>query len=117
MDGATRWLDDVLDAANRGQEAPKDKDYHWCERFCPFFTDCRGGIDPGPELTDPDMVTAARRFYEATEEGKVAEGVRRAARDLLEGANGVAGGLRVRTVYVDPATNRAGYSRVEVRPV
>jgi len=116
VDTAARWLDDALDAANRGTEAPKDKDYHWCERFCPFFTSCRGDIDPGPELTDPDMVTAARRYYEATEEGKTQAGIRRANRDLLEGANGIAGDLRVRTVYIDPSTDRAGYSRVEVKP-
>ena len=107
----------MLDAANRGVEAPKDKDYHWCERFCPFFTDCRGGIDPGPELTDPTLVLAAQRFYKATEEGKVQEGIRTANRDLLEGANGTAGGYRVRTVYIDPSTDRVGYSRVEVKPV
>jgi hypothetical protein len=42
---ASRFREVALDV-EAGEQPPRDKPWWWCERFCPWFSACRGDYDP-----------------------------------------------------------------------
>lgn len=111
---ADRWLEGVRYAAEHEEETPRDKHHAWCERFCEFFTACRGGqAHPDLIVTDPALVQAAELVLEGRakeKEGKgIADGAKRRLEPLQSQADGdvasfSAGDYRVRWAWA----NRAG---------
>ena len=90
----------VREASDRDDPLPKDKERYWCERFCEFFTACRGGVRSADvaeleEVLDPEHAAALEAYGLALE----AEGEARTAKEhaaaLIRGLNGTARGWRV----------------------
>lgn len=53
------FVGDAIYAYQHSTEAPKDMEYHWCERFCEFFSSCRGVESRAPGvIQDPEVKTA-----------------------------------------------------------
>lgn len=62
---ADSWIQDLMYAAEHGEEVPKDKHFEYCRAYCPFFTHCRGAETHGEAtVTDAEMVAAAAALYE-----------------------------------------------------
>lgn len=89
------WLAAVADGVESGADLPRGKPYDWCERFCPFFTACRGDDMRADleEITDPQIVAAAEQYVQARAAESAAEKDKKAARTLLEGLRGRAGNV------------------------
>lgn len=82
---ADRWVQDLLYAAEHGEEVPQDKHYDWCRRFCEFFTHCRSGqAHADAHVTDPVMVSAADMLAEGRELRKRGEALEKSAKRVLE---------------------------------
>lgn len=82
---ADRWIADVLYAVEHGEDAPQDKAYDWCRRFCQFFTHCRAGqAHDDLIITDPEFILAAELVHVGREEEKIAKGTVASARRTLE---------------------------------
>lgn len=108
---ADSWLQDLLYAAEHGDEVPKDHHYDWCRSFCPFFTHCRSGETRGEAIvTDAVMVQAAADLFEGRQESKVGGLLEKAAKTVLaplqQSVNGdlrafVLGDYRLRWTWVN----------------
>ena len=97
-DGALLRYQEVQDMQARGEPLPKDMPYHFCERYCEFFSACRGGDkEPSnlPEIDDPYLATAIEQYGQATEAISRAYKSRDALRPVLEGLRGRARGYKV----------------------
>lgn len=82
---ADRWVADVAYAAEHNEDAPQDKHFTWCQKFCQFFTHCRGGqITPDLIVTDAAMIQAAELLVEGRAGSKLAEGLENDAKRVLE---------------------------------
>lgn len=81
-----------------GEALPKDMPYHFCERFCEFFTACRGA-DHEPEklplIEDPYLAAAVEQYGQASDAIHAGYKVRDQLRPILEGLRGRARGYRV----------------------
>jgi hypothetical protein len=129
LDDAARWVDDVMHHVELGEPAPKDKDYYFCEMFCPFFTACRGGqVGEQPEdiVQSDELAAAAARYREGLEQEKAGVALKKAAADVLkrlEGQKvavvGEAGTFRYSSTYINPtevpASSKRGYYRATVK--
>lgn len=76
---------------------PKDKPLHFCQRFCEFFSLCRGGDKPdvGEEITDPMLASAVERYGLAREQIAGSYKTCDELRPMVEGLKGHARGWRV----------------------
>jgi len=87
LDTAATFVDEVayyLDT-NQVDDAPRDKDYHWCRTFCPFFTACRGPESAPPEVIESDeYVVAAALHREALDLEGEAKQLKKAAAEVLD---------------------------------
>lgn len=64
-DTAAARLDDVKATHAAGGWLPREKPVAFCERFCGFFTTCRGADGPVSELiSDPETVSMVDRYAE-----------------------------------------------------
>lgn len=98
-DAAADRYADVVAAQAAGEELPRDQDFWWCERFCRFFSLCRG-FDHAPprdleEITDPEAAAAIEAYGLAGELIRANERVQRELRPLVEGRRGTARGWKV----------------------
>lgn len=87
----------VLEGVAAGGPLPRDKPWFFCERFCEFFTACRGGT-PRPDLEeihDPELATAVERYGLASEQERAAAKVKSELAPLIKGLRGTARGWRV----------------------
>jgi hypothetical protein len=97
-DGALLRYHEVEDMQARGEPLPKDMPFHFCERFCEFFTACRGDEkEPTalPEITDAFIAAAIERYGRASEAIHAGYKVRDELRPVLEGLRGRARGFKV----------------------
>jgi hypothetical protein len=77
-------------------DLPRDKPYHFCERWCEFFQACRGDQDrPMEEITDPEIAAAVEAYGLALEAEREADRTKKTVAPLLRGARGRARGFTV----------------------
>jgi hypothetical protein len=120
---ASHWLEDVIYAAQHGEQASKDRPYDFCENYCEYFTDCRAA-DAAPEgglIEDEDAVLAAKMYLEGHDLERKGKAMKNEAKSHLDGVTGSTGDITVKWTTVGPsevpATVRSGYTRLDVKPV
>lgn len=96
---ADDWLQSVMYAQRHGEEVPRDKHHDWCRRFCEFYTHCRAGLVTDDfVVTDPELISAARRVYDGRREEKAGKHTsdvgRRSLTVLQQSAEGDVGAFR-----------------------
>lgn len=116
------WVADVIYAVKNGEDASRDIPAAICEKICPFFTTCRGGlpVDENSTFIDStELVSAVDMYVEAREMEKQAKQMKDEASSFLQGVNGSTGTWQVRWVEVPAATvesfQKRGYSRLDIR--
>lgn len=116
------WIQDVIYAVKNGEDASRDIPAAVCEKICPFFTACRGGLevhDGGTLIEDAELLAAVDMYVEARDLEKKAASMKAAASENLSGVNGTTGKWQVRWVDVAPtrvdAFEKRGYSRLDIR--
>lgn len=118
------WIQDVIYAVKNGEDGSRDIPAAVCEKICPFFTACRGGLEvhDGSEfIEDPTLVAAVDMYVEAREISNQADRMKKEAQQVLAGINGSTGTYQVRWVEIAPTVvqsfEKAGYMRMDVRKV
>lgn len=116
---AENWIDDVIYAAQHGEQASKDKPISWCEHFCEFFTTCRGeDIAPDGGLIDhPDEVNAVENYLAGKDMEKLGKQLKYEARAVLAGVEGSTGKATVRWTTITGTEGRSDSTRLDVRRV
>jgi hypothetical protein len=116
------WIQDVIYAVKNNEDASRDVAAAVCEKICPFFTACRGGLEvhDGQEIIeDVELLSAVDMYVEARELERRAASMKAAAAESLAGVNGTTGTWQVRWVEVAPTRvesfEKRGYSRLDVR--
>lgn len=116
------WIEDVIYAVETGSDASRDIPAAVCEKICPFFTACRGGLevhDGGELIEDPTLLSAVDMYVQARAMEKEAAAMKDAAATQLSGVNGTTGTWQIRWVDVAPtrveAFEKRGYTRLDVR--
>lgn len=101
-DDAAEWVSDQAERAltvdlDDGDplDGLRDKLPSWCASYCPYFTTCRGGEEPLPELDDR-LFEIAQRYLDADSREKDAAEEKRLLRADLDDVTGERDGLRVR---------------------
>jgi hypothetical protein len=91
-------------AAGRLDQLPKEKPPQWCAKFCEFAPLCRPDLDAElagedfPEITDPELATAVRRYGELLAVWSPAEAEKKALAPMVRGLRGrTADGWKVTT--------------------
>lgn len=118
-----QWLEDIVYAVERGEDASRDIAPSVCAQICEFFTVCRGHLpDEDAEfITDPDLVSATEMYVEGRALVKQGDKMKSEAQTMLWGHSGIAGDWQVRWTTVAesevPGYRRAGYTKMEVVPV
>ena len=115
------WVEDVIYAVRYQEDASRDIAPAICERFCEFFTVCRGGL-PSQEsepLLDPEILQAVDMYVRGRDMAKEGEQMKKEAAQVLTGLNGSTGEWQVRTVEVAPQDvpgfTRKASRRLDVR--
>lgn len=89
-DEAAARLTYVKELLDRGEQVPRDKPYGWCERFCEFFTLCRGA-DEAPDmepLSDGELASMVDRYGELSEQRAPIEKERDRLKPEIRGLRG-----------------------------
>lgn len=97
-DDALRRLQQVVADTEAGEDLPRDKPWFFCERFCEYFTACRGGMKPSSrfeEIRDPELAAAIERYGLAGEQAAAADKAKKELLPLIKGLRGTARGWRV----------------------
>lgn len=124
---ADSWIQDLMYAAEHGEDVPKDKPYDYCQKYCAFWTHCRGAETHGEAVvTDPEMVEAAAALFEGRDQSKTGGMLEKAAKVVLaplqSSVNGdlrafVLGDYRLRWTWINRADGashwKAHISKVE----
>jgi hypothetical protein len=119
---AETFLDDVVYAAENGEEASKDKPRNWCESFCEFYSDCRTlDTDVAGLLTDQETVRAVELYAEGQELAREADRMKKQARAVLRGVRGNTTTHSVRWTIVNGSWvegyQRKDTEKIEIRPL
>lgn len=97
-EAADRYYD-AVHAVDEGDPLPKDMPWHFCKRWCEFYSLCRGGDhkEPSelPEIEDAELAAAVERYGLANERMNEASKERDQIRPLIEGLRGRARGFKV----------------------
>ncbi len=97
--GADR-LDEVKRRVAAGEYLQRDEPPAWCERFCEFYTLCRGG-DETPEdepISDPEIAAMIEEYGHAAQQASAAEAVKKKLGPQIRAYRGVTeGGWRIFT--------------------
>jgi hypothetical protein len=116
------WIQDVIYAVKNGEDGSRDVAAPICEKICPFFTTCRGGLevhDGQDVITDPHILSAVDLYVEGDRLAKQGDKMKQQAKEELRGVNGTTGEFQVRWTHVNattiPETMRAAYDRMDVR--
>lgn len=123
MHEAAEWIDDVVYAVRHDEGASKDRPRDWCERFCDFFTACRGDDIPpeGGLIEDPEALTAIDLYLEGHEMERRGKAMKNEAKAHLDGVTGSTGKAIVRWTMVAPSEvpgyTRDGYTRLDIKPI
>lgn len=117
------WVEDVIYAVRHGEDAEREIAPAVCERFCEFFTVCRGSL-PSQEsepLIDPEIVQMVDLYVRGRDMEKEGAQMKKEASAVLTGLNGSTGEWQVRTVTVAaqdiPGYQRKASKRLDVRRV
>ncbi len=97
-DGALARYHEVQEMQAAGVPLPKDMPIHFCERFCEFYTACRGGDKEPvslPPIGDPFLAAAIEKYGKASDAIHAGYKVRDELRPILEGLRGRARGYKV----------------------
>ena len=119
----TQWLDDVIYAIENSEEASKDKDRWWCERFCPFVADCRSlDTDVTGMLVSDEAINGVLAWMQAQQLKKELDGWERAKKKNLDGLtgfvsiDGVRYQVRQTTINREPHSVKASsFVRIDVK--
>ncbi|MGE3413755.1 MAG: hypothetical protein AB7L91_16170 [Dehalococcoidia bacterium] len=117
------WVEDVIYAAQHGEEGSRDVAAPVCEVFCEFFTVCRGGlpVDQNDVIAGPEVDEAVMLYVEGRDLESQAKKMKDQAKAVLSGLNGIAAGYQVRSTVVPESTiesyTRAASVRLDVRKV
>jgi hypothetical protein len=113
---AAEWLDEVIYAVVHRQEAMKEQPIEFCERYCEYFSSCRGATDReiGGWITDPEIREAVALYAEGAELERQGKRKRDEAKSVLlvpggDGAvhlNGLTEQGLARAVWVNPVQMR-----------
>jgi hypothetical protein len=101
---------EVEELVAAGELVPRDKPFTWCERFCEFFTVCRGA-SKAPEnepITDPEVSAAVRQYGELLEAIKPLEARKKSLAVEVRGHRGVVGVHDVGDVWRVAMTSPTG---------
>lgn len=116
------WVADVIYAVKNGEDASRDIPAPICEKICPFFTTCRGGlpVDDGTVMIDNlELLSAVDMYVDARNMEKQAKQMKDEAAAVLNGTNGSTGDWQVRWIEVPAATvesfQKRGYLRLDIR--
>lgn len=115
------WIGDVIYAVKNGEDASRDIPAAVCEKICPFFTACRGGlpVDEGSLIDSPELVAAVDMYVDARDLEKRAKQMKDEASTVLAGTNGSTGTWQVRWVEIPPTVverfEKRGYTRLDIR--
>lgn len=122
-DEVDMWLEDVIYAAQHGEEGSRDVAAPVCEVWCEFFTACRGGlpVDQNDVIDGPEVRDAVTMYVEGRDmEGKGRK-MKDEAKTVLAGLNGISNGYQVRSTTIPESTidsyQRAASVRLDVRKV
>ena len=117
------WVEDVIYAVHQQEDASRDIAAPVCERFCEFFTVCRGSLpmrDSEP-LDDPEILQAVDLYVKGRDIEKEGKAMKSEATNTLKGLNGSTGEWQIRTVTVGeqdvPGFTRKASTRLDVRKV
>jgi len=122
-DEINAWAEDVIYAAQHGEDASRDVAAAVCEKVCEFFTACRGALPArdGEPITDPSLVDAIHAYDEGRKLERRGAQMKRDAAAVLTGINGSDGQFQVRWVTIAgsevPGYYRAESTRIDVRKV
>ena len=74
-----------------GDPELRDKPAYFCERWCEFFTACRGGAEPKDLelITDPELKAAVNAYGMAGDLIRASEKTQKEMRPLIDGMRGV----------------------------
>lgn len=117
------WVEDVIYAVRYGEDASRDIAAPVCERFCEYFTVCRGALpmSESEPLDSPEIVQAVDMYVEGRDMAKQGDLMKKEAAAILTGLNGSTGEWQVRTVNVAaqdvPGFTRKASTRLDVRKV
>lgn len=120
------WLMDVRDSVLNGELADelRDIDAPICERICPFFTVCRGGMLPARDgterFTDKTVIDAMVTYDQGRTIAKEGKIMMEQSKKVLTGYNGVGktddGWLQVRWTHKNNS-DRTSTASIDVRKV
>jgi hypothetical protein len=112
---ATEFVNDVLYAIKHNETTVCDRPRSFCERYCAFYTMCRGHEieDDNTPITDPRLARMVAAYMEAETQEKQAKELREALRTDLSGLTGVTDNHRIVSTWVN-AANRTPYWKVKV---
>jgi hypothetical protein len=83
-------LQDVANAIETGQRAPRDEHQSWCRAVqCPFYAACWAGYEPTGAIEHPEEIKAVEEFIEARAQVKAWTNTRDTRREALRGVEGV----------------------------
>lgn len=96
-DAAVERVEEVRELVAQGLTPPRDMPFSWCERFCEFFTICRGaiGAPSDEEITDPELAALVRQYGELGEEIAPKTKLRKQIATEIRGLKGRAGEWRI----------------------
>lgn len=120
--GAAEWLDEVVYAYTHEEEAKKEPPRDMCRVICGFFRECREfDTDVEGLIRDEQVVTAAQMYREGLDMEKAGKRLKDQAKTHLEGISGSTGEFTIRWTHVNeavvPERTRAGYDKLEVKPL
>jgi len=122
VDAAAQWLDDVVYAFLHQEEARKEPPREVCAATCGFYGVCRAyDTDVEGLIRDPDMLAAVDLYRQGTRMMSDGKSLQSQAKQVLKGVEGSTGEFTVRWTHVNetviPEQTRAGYEKLEVRPI
>jgi hypothetical protein len=121
VDFINEWVNDVIYAVLRGEDAEREMPRDWCMNWCEYASICRSpDTDVEGLIEDPTVVEAATLYRHYTKIATEAEKKKDLLKPALEGVNGSTGTLLVRNTFVDGSKidyYRKPYTKIEVRDV
>src|SRR5690606_3049148 len=117
---------DVTYAVKAGERAMQDQPIEFCERYCEFFSACRGADvvrdrEGGGRIEDPMLIDAVRAYVEARDGIKELQKQKDDAQRMLSDTSGIADDHMVKWVYVNPSEipgyTRSGYAKLDIRKI
>ena len=109
---AGEWMGDVIYAIANNEEAPKDVEGSACQRFCPFYTACRGSAVVTGPITTPRLAEAVDAYGDADLTEKEGKAVKEELRPTVSGVTGYTERYTITSTTI--ASN--GSTRITVKP-